>query len=536
MPTHIARYDVLISHPSDAEDEANIVRESISRLNHAHSKEEGIELIPLDWNYDTRADSGDEPQKLINKQLVDECDIVIAIFKQRYGSPTSDYGSGTEEEIMLALKTGKRVMLYCWEPMGGFIDEIEIEKINDLKRRLGKSVLYKSFSNCDDLREKMNYELAKLIGALREESSRIGIPALSLMGISGTGVTDNLVIRRPNIEALANLKKYKSVMGSLLSDITEHPLTAHDGVSEELCEEYSTEASSQMNEIAEKCRISMHIPKGTADFFSAKPYAFPQENIGLISGTLGSLGFDVPDDLFDLGNLGQRTTLDALNYGTKLVVVGTEDEEEKHKKLIALRDVCVEYNESKAMIDRFFGMGLIGLAIRNNGGRPAHHVRIELRFPRGVLLNGESIPSPGDYLLAIFEERFAKALLTINATEHYESYDETVVRIESGFRVGYLPQPKPWTGLGIHEPPAFDEGDYRNQVASLLGDYSIVLSHDGSEEVLRLSMDCVRHGAAYAFPAFIPISLNGAANVEYCILADENPDSICGTIELVIED
>lgn len=36
----------------------------------------------------------------------------VAIFWTRFGTPTDDYGSGTEEEINLLIKNNKQVFLY----------------------------------------------------------------------------------------------------------------------------------------------------------------------------------------------------------------------------------------------------------------------------------------------------------------------------------------------------------------------------------------------------------------------------------------
>ena len=188
------------------------------------------------------------------------------------------------------------------------------------------------------------------------------------------------------------------------------------------------------------------------------------------------------------------------------------------------------------MVERFSELGLIGLAVANYGGKPAHHVRIELRFPIEIALDGENIPSPGDYLLEGYEHHFAEALLTIAATEYFESYDETVVRGESGSSVGYMPPSRPHNSFDLWGPPAFDESDYREQVDSLLGDYIIVKSSNGSELILKLSMDCVRHGAAYAFPVFIPVIANGLGSLRYCIYADESPNPIEGILELAQQD
>ena len=57
--------------------------------------------------------------------------MVVAVFWSRFGSPTEEYASGTEEEIERMLDSGKPVMLYFIErdvPMS-LIDAEQISKI-----------------------------------------------------------------------------------------------------------------------------------------------------------------------------------------------------------------------------------------------------------------------------------------------------------------------------------------------------------------------------------------------------------------------
>ena len=285
-----------------------------------------------------------------------------------------------------------------------------------------------------------------------------------------------------------------------------------------------------------KYGISAEALERASGLFATEPYDFPGDEKELINDVLVTLGIEEPSGLFNLGNLRKQKAFNPLNASTTYSAVGTADEKAKHKLLVDLNALCRAYRESSVMVERFADLGLVGLAIANYGGRPAHHVRIELRFPIEAVLDGESIPSPGEYILERYEEKFADALLAIEMTEHFEGYDDTVVRSESGHSVGYMPPLRPPSSLGLWGPPAFSESDYREQIDSLLGDYTMVDSSDGTELILKLSMDCVRHGAAYAFPVFVPVVADGLNRIRYCIYADESPDSMEGVLEFVLQD
>jgi nucleoside 2-deoxyribosyltransferase len=55
---------------------------------------------------------GDHPQSILNRQLVDRCDLLVAVFRTRLGTPTPHGPSGTAEEIERFIASRKPVLLY----------------------------------------------------------------------------------------------------------------------------------------------------------------------------------------------------------------------------------------------------------------------------------------------------------------------------------------------------------------------------------------------------------------------------------------
>lgn len=62
------------------------------------------------WKTSSYSQSGKKPQELLNEQFVKNCDAAVAVFWTRFGTPTDQYGSGTEEEIEIMLNAGKQVL------------------------------------------------------------------------------------------------------------------------------------------------------------------------------------------------------------------------------------------------------------------------------------------------------------------------------------------------------------------------------------------------------------------------------------------
>jgi hypothetical protein len=99
----------LISAPGDVEPgDLAIIRNQINRWNGLYGRIFGASIIPISWGTHAAAEFGRAPQEIINKQLVDRCDMCIAVFAARLGTPTKNAESGTAEEIERLANTPHR--------------------------------------------------------------------------------------------------------------------------------------------------------------------------------------------------------------------------------------------------------------------------------------------------------------------------------------------------------------------------------------------------------------------------------------------
>ena len=105
-------FKVLIASPGDITFEIKIVREVIQEWNSVHSETRGIVLLPVGWETNSTPEMGDRPQEIINKQIVDKCDMLVGVFWTRIGTTTGEFESGTVEEIERHIANNKPVMLY----------------------------------------------------------------------------------------------------------------------------------------------------------------------------------------------------------------------------------------------------------------------------------------------------------------------------------------------------------------------------------------------------------------------------------------
>lgn len=112
---NVTVYKVLISCPSDVKPYVPGIEQAIYRFNRTNGVPNDVMLLPVYYEDAGYAAVGDHPQDLLNKQIVDDADMVISVFWTRFGSPTKHNDSGTEEEIEYMRKQDKQVFLYYLE-------------------------------------------------------------------------------------------------------------------------------------------------------------------------------------------------------------------------------------------------------------------------------------------------------------------------------------------------------------------------------------------------------------------------------------
>src|SRR5690349_17827035 len=105
-------FQIFIASPGDVGDERQIIADVIYEWNYVNAHDRDVVLLPLRWETHASPDMRAGPQAIINRQVVDHCDMAVGVFWTRLGTPTPDAESGTAEEIARVGQAGKPVMLY----------------------------------------------------------------------------------------------------------------------------------------------------------------------------------------------------------------------------------------------------------------------------------------------------------------------------------------------------------------------------------------------------------------------------------------
>ena len=152
---------ILIASPSDVEEEREAVVSVIQAWNDLHSRTRELVLLPLRWETHTAPEFGTRPQDVINRAIVDDCDLVVGIFWTRLGSPSGEADSGTVEEIERASKAGKPIMLYFsrTEINPHDIDMGQMNRLKLFEERVRHNSLVERYKTKNQFRDKFSQQL-----------------------------------------------------------------------------------------------------------------------------------------------------------------------------------------------------------------------------------------------------------------------------------------------------------------------------------------------------------------------------------------
>lgn len=156
---------VLIASPSDVVGERKLITDVIHYWNILNSLKATTVLIPVSWETHSYPEFGDRPQAIINKQIVEDSDILIGAFWTRIGTHTGVAESGTVEEIEAFIEAGKPVLLYFSSaPVAPeSIEREQYDRLIEFRQKCEKAGLIGRYGSLGELREKLLRDISKVV-------------------------------------------------------------------------------------------------------------------------------------------------------------------------------------------------------------------------------------------------------------------------------------------------------------------------------------------------------------------------------------
>jgi len=161
---------VAVGSPSDVSSERQKARESIYEWNDSNAAIKQTVLLPVLWEYHGTPELGSHPQTIIDKRLLRNSQILVAIFWSRLGSPTPEATSGTVGEIERFLSEKKPVLLYfCTKPIPpDNIDSEQWDRLLGFKKSIQDRGLIGSFETLGELDRKLKQHLSETIDRIAQ--------------------------------------------------------------------------------------------------------------------------------------------------------------------------------------------------------------------------------------------------------------------------------------------------------------------------------------------------------------------------------
>ena len=182
MRGNMRMLNVLIASPSDARSGRDAVQRELKKWNRERAGETGYVLNVQHWKISGVPLSGrGDPQSVINPSLVDEADIVFAVFYHRLGTATGRAVSGTAEEIERSVAAGKFVHVCFLDRLPPFAhDENQFRALRKFREAMDKTGLVFGFNSESKLADIARRSINDDVRTLRMRSQQ-----LSRVGVSG---------------------------------------------------------------------------------------------------------------------------------------------------------------------------------------------------------------------------------------------------------------------------------------------------------------------------------------------------------------
>lgn len=311
MAQNVTLYNLLISCPGDIKKEVTLIEAAVDEFNELYAETLGITIKTRHWSKSSYAQSGGKPQALLNEQFVNKCDAAVAIFWTRFGSPTDEYGSGTEEEIEIMLQSGKQVFMYFSDkPIPpSKINGDGYEKIQAFRDKYKDKGIYFTYSSDEEFKKMFFAHLSMHFLAEKRvsETANEYRSELKLLGIDETGrLTEEAVVCPFVLNAEITMKEYITSIKKMYQEISD---------------------------------MNVGGRSVTANTFFAgftSPVDIDEDEKEFITAAAEQLECELSDSFFELGNLNKDTLTSNPLSGPKLN--GTSEEKQKYWKIKRLHE------------------------------------------------------------------------------------------------------------------------------------------------------------------------------------------------------
>ncbi len=158
-------WKVVIASPGDVPQERKIIREVIHEWNAVHAADRSLVLLPVGWDTHSSPSMRNNAQDVINDQILNDCDLLIAVFWTRIGTATKDFAGGAVEEIEKHIASDKPAMIYFSNApvQPDSVDLSQYTALVEFRQSLMKRGLIERFDSTPDFADLLKRQLAQTV-------------------------------------------------------------------------------------------------------------------------------------------------------------------------------------------------------------------------------------------------------------------------------------------------------------------------------------------------------------------------------------
>ena len=361
MPRNVTVYDLLISCPGDVVDAVKEIEDVVENFNQKYNTTLNLGIRIRYWKKSSYPQSGGKPQDLLNKQFVEDCDLAVAIFKTRFGTPTDKYGSGSEEEIEIMLNSGRQVFLYFDDSQisPSEIDTGQYQKVKDFKEKYRTRGIYYNFKSLDEFRNLFDAHVTQYFLSLEKVNEIANKKSqLRLSAVCDGGFEQDVTLQSFSLGEYGKSRDIIEDIKYLIDAIPKYKVTPK---------------TNQM--------------LSPLDSFMSKKVEIKDSTKNIINKCTEGLGFEISEDFYELGNLRENTSLSLIGGNS---LSGSDPEIEKYNSIIKLRDLFYKLSGHLEMETYYSHLTGIQLVLCNDGTTYDEDVEVVLKLPRyNVILPSE---------------------------------------------------------------------------------------------------------------------------------------------------
>lgn len=529
-------YDLLLSCPGDVLDLKDTIEDCVKSFNASIGVANNIRIELKHWSTDSFSQFGDKPQNILNKQFIDECDLCVALLGIRFGTPTDNYDSGTEEEIEKMLEQDKQVFLYFVERNvdPGNIDLEQYNKVKDFKQKYTDKGVYTIVKSGEELRSEFQNALSLyFIKLVSPNTTQIQPTFMPNLVISSTNDGEaKLVPVHTQYRNVKLVKDKEDVIKQLIERISSVTITlfSEKALGESKCEISDEELKNmRVGEIMRAyhneqiSELQYHRILGTKPP-EYKKIEVDEEKRKLVSKFCERNDINLEDNFYYLGNLQKKIKTPIISaFGDgNISYIGSESEKEKYELFEDLFAEIMEYNHMIEYFESIDAMPCISLQIENQGNTFDEDIDVKLFIDKGCFTDFYDIPKPGTFFLEkAIDLQLPKFLFC--------GYHNADIEDFSNYPVSYIPHRIPLPFKSRDEEISEQREKYQEMMEHV---FCYDIRENDNDDILCFNIPYLKQNTRMFFPSYLFFTKN-PKNLRYEIRSKHSPEVYRGT--LVIE-